>query len=69
MTYDKYWAEIGRRLANKEYANQRLGQLCFNLLYEVKPTLADIIRSSSIDPFFLDCRVGEFAIYIYKNWN
>jgi hypothetical protein len=47
----------------------RLGQHYFNILHECKPDLADEIRGSSIDPFYLDENIESFLLYIGKKFD
>lgn len=47
----------------------RLGQLYFNSLKDFKPTLADRIRASEIDPFYSDSLIPRFKLYVLENWD
>ena len=38
----------------------RIGQAVFNLAFELFPEWAEMIRSSDVDPFFLDEKVEDF---------
>lgn len=38
----------------------RAGQALFNALYEVKPRLADSIRTTSVDPFYHNDHIPDF---------
>jgi hypothetical protein len=42
----------------------RLGQTAFNVLYEVAPDLADEIRATELDPFYLDDRLPAFYQWV-----
>lgn len=42
----------------------RQGQLYFNALYDVDPELANEVRGTTIDPFYLDDRIESFMIAI-----
>lgn len=50
----------------------RYGQAAFNLLVEVKPNLAEEVRGTNRDPFFVkspqDERWDAFVDYIEENW-
>ena len=39
---------------------QRIGQKAFNDLYESNPKIADAIRGTEYDPFYVDDRLPEF---------
>ena len=67
LTNDEY-IEFRKQLKEtlKEFPSLRKGQIMFNVLYEVKPELADKIRSSNIDPFYNDNNIPEFMKYINK---
>lgn len=47
----------------------RKGQLHFNLLHRLRPDLADKIRGTEIDPFYLDERIPTYLTWITNNWH
>ncbi len=47
----------------------RLGQHYFNTLHECKPDIADEIRGSPIDPFYLDENIESFLLYVCKKFD
>lgn len=54
--------------SKRKHSAQRAGQYWFNLLHEVRPELANRIRGTEIDPFYIDERVPMFISYIGDNW-
>lgn len=41
-------------------ASWRAGQTMFNVLWELHPTLATVIRGSNVDPFYRNDRIPAF---------
>lgn len=52
---------------------QRYGQALFNRLCEVRPELAEQVRATDMDPFYVtmpqDPRLLRFIEFIEANWN
>ena len=71
MTLSKFYMD-GMILARKE--KWRYGQALFNLLLSVRPELAESVRSTDMDPFYLGGpaddfdRWDRFATHIEKEW-
>lgn len=42
----------------------RSGQTYFNVLYDIRPDLADLIRATELDPFHDDSRIGVFLAWL-----
>lgn len=69
MTFEEYTALVVKRYPfYRETNDWRSGQTYFNLLYRINPDLANSVRSSPIDPFYLDARIPAFLLYVGKNW-
>ncbi len=66
MSYGKYLSECGR--IYKQQSSWRKGQTYFNVLVQVRPDLSERIRTSHLDPFYLDERIPEFLEWICTNW-
>lgn len=49
----------------------RVGQYLFNYLYQINPDLADLIRGTENDPFYLDNddRISKFWKFVEENWH
>ncbi len=56
------------RSAQNAYTHWRYGQILFNVLHDGWPEIADHIRGSNIDPFFVtdkdDERIDRFFLYL-----
>lgn len=66
MTYEEYVKEsAGAFLANPSW---RLGQTLFNVLYDVRPGLAGLVRGTEFDPFYTDSNLPAFLTYIEERW-
>jgi hypothetical protein len=64
MTYTEYFQIVYKRFYKTE---ERFGQACFNVLAEVKPDLAERVRGTKIDPFYIDERFPEFEQFLTQN--
>lgn len=52
----------------KKNPSWRKGQTHFNVLHDVRPDLAELIRGTSIDPFHKDCVLSEFLHRVATMW-
>lgn len=53
--YDKFCLEVAQGWTNQIIQiSQRYGQFYFNMLYKVRPDVADKIRATPLDPFYWD---------------
>lgn len=54
------------------YKGERIGQAAFNVLREVRPDLADMIRGKPFDPFYAhkvdDRRFIKFVQFLEERW-
>ena len=65
----EYWQYL--EAAAKEQAahpSYRNGQALFNVLYDVRPDLAEQVRGTHLDPFYDNGLVGEFLDFVAANW-
>lgn len=62
-------AEYLHAVASTNQPEWRLGQTYFNILVEAHPSLAERVRSSQVDPFYRDDRIGEFLAFVSDNWD
>lgn len=44
----------------------RRGQVAFELAYEINSDLADSVRGTELDPFYIDARLDDFAEWFLK---
>ena len=66
-TFNDFEILYNESLINKP-KHIRVGQLYFNLLYEIHPTLANKIRGSKLDPFYFDEITQPIIDFIKNNW-
>jgi hypothetical protein len=60
---------INRVLQMQEaHPEWRVGQTFFNVLYIMRPKMADQVRGSEIDPFYQDDRVLIFLAFVDEHW-
>jgi hypothetical protein len=67
MNFGQYVSKVAATM--HEQPNWRQGQTAFNVLCEVKPNLAELIRSSDKDPFYRDDKLDEFYQYVAERWD
>lgn len=71
MTLHEFYIDATKRM-NK--TNERYGQAIFNLLCEVNPKLAEKVRGTNMDPFYVtdysnDERFQRFITFVEQNWS
>lgn len=68
----QYWQSVGMLVAGSVAGSrrtQRKGQIAMNLLSDVRPDLADKVRGTDLDPFYVDARLDDkFAKWLEENW-
>jgi hypothetical protein len=67
MTFDEFLATVKQTEADKPH--WRRGQTVFNVLYQLRPDLAERIRTTDLDPFYLDNRVPWTLAWIEDEWD
>lgn len=55
-------------IVRSENPSWRKGQTYFNVLHDVRPDLAELIRGTSIDPFYRECNFAEFMYRLSIMW-
>lgn len=65
MTYDEYLATVDRT----DRLGLRRGQHYYNVLYNLRPDLANAVCDTPADPFYDDSRIDDFLIFIQVNWD
>jgi|DEB19_MinimDraft_3_1074340.scaffolds.fasta_scaffold01263_9 hypothetical protein len=68
MTFEEFIDFYDKEATNPENYNLRRGQLLFTILREVRPDLSEKIRSTSLDPFYLDSSLPVCWLYLKNNW-
>ena len=66
MTLSEYIDLVDK--THKENKNWRRGQTYFNVLYDLRPLLADEVRGTGHDPFYLDSRITVFLLCLQNHW-
>lgn len=61
--YYNFWVRPGQY----EYSQQRLGQIFFNYLHEVRPDLAKELCATEIDPFNQNYWDVEHKLFYWLN--
>lgn len=69
MTFDQFIDLYEKEAKNLDNSHFRRGQLLFNILREIRPDLSEKIRSTSLDPFYLDASIPLCWLFIQKNWD
>lgn len=46
----------------------RAGQTAFNILVQVRPDIAEMLRGSDYDPFHQDYRLPAFYDFVWRHW-
>lgn len=63
-----FWANLHTYI-NKYGQHQRMGQMMWNVLEELRPDLASRIRGSyKYDPFNNDANINDFLDFIERTW-
>lgn len=66
MTYNQYVEEVHRVWSL--HPEWRWGQAYFNVLVEHRPDLSEPIRTTELDPFYLDERMPAFMNEVLARW-
>ncbi len=66
-TYEEYTTAVAAKL--RDYPHWRRGQAAFNMLWEMRPELADKIATGPRDPFYRDDRLPDFLGWVEENWS
>ena len=69
QTVQKAQAANATKILAEEVLGLRRGQIHFNVLCDLHPTLAESVRGSDLDPFYRDDLVPAFLEHIQKAWS
>lgn len=64
-----YWAGLLKYC--EKHPHWRYGQCAFNYLSQVNPNLGEKVRSSPVDPFYVDHNhptLTKFSDFLKENW-
>jgi hypothetical protein len=65
MELSEFFSFISRLTEDRpEY--ERLGQRAFNLLYSTHPEIANQIRGTKYDPFYVDSKIVDFLVKLLE---
>lgn len=68
MTFEEY-LELVNRFSRAVPQYQRLGQVYFNTLDDVRSDLADRVRGIQyLDPFYQNGNIPAFLDFVGRNW-
>jgi hypothetical protein len=65
-TFEEFTLRV--TLAQVRNPSWRAGQTAFNVLWDMRPDLSEQVRSTSLDPFYVDERLPEFYEFVKENW-
>lgn len=66
MSVNHFFILVDKRMTN--HPNERKGQAAFNLLcFDIgRDDLADLVRGTKDDPFFVDSRIDDFIHFLVQ---
>jgi len=67
MTFADYVALVEQRQA--EQPTWREGQTYFNVLYDHRPDLSELVRATVLDPFHDADIVPDFLVFVAAHWD
>lgn len=65
-TFTQYLIQVSKTL--NEETHWRLGQTYFNVLYEMRPDIADKVRTTALDPYYSDSNIDDFLEWVITKW-
>jgi hypothetical protein len=68
MTFNEFYEIYQRALSTNTYPDWRKGQTLFNMLFFHNPGLANQIRGSKMDPFYLNDEPNVCLAFLAYNW-
>jgi len=69
VSFAEYLQTVQKAQAANRNKTLRRGQIHFNVLCDLHPTLAESVRGSDLDPFYRDDLVPAFLEHIQKAWS
>lgn len=67
ITFEEFCHDI--EVTMRRHPQWRRGQTCFNMLRAIKPDLADEVRTSPYDPFYMDEKLPGFFTWLSERWD
>ena len=72
ITLAEFWNDVNLMAAGHMGQRMRYGQIAFNMLNDVRPDLAAVVRGSIMDPFYCektrDPRFLRFIDFLQEKW-
>lgn len=69
VSFAEYLQTVQRHQAANQNKVLRNGQIYFNVLCDIHPSLAESIRAGDIDPFYRDDLIPAFIEHLSKEWS
>lgn len=72
MTYQEFEELVHRQFEQYEKESPgylRIGQVYFNLLFDIRPDIAEYMRGSIIDPFFKHRITEVVRTFVIDRWD
>jgi hypothetical protein len=72
VRYEEFLISVSDKLADMDrhpsVYKWRRGQMCFNMLRDARPVLAEKVRATDKDPFYDDTRIPAFFMWLIAVW-
>lgn len=68
-TFEKFVTAVVHHMDNTPNLDWRAGQYASNMLWKVRPDIAELVRGSDYNPFYLDSRLPLFYDFVMRHWN
>ena len=72
ITLAEFWNDVNNMAVGPMGQRLRYGQIAFNMLNDVRPDLAHVVRGTNADPFYCnktrDPRFLLFIDFLQENW-
>lgn len=66
MTFEEFVARVAdEQVRHPEW---RVGQTAFNVLWKLRPELAEQVRVTEANPYYLDDRLPAFYEWLEQHW-
>lgn len=69
MNFAEFIEEFEKKYSILKDIKLRRGQVFYNYLFEIKPTMAKEINGTNLDPYYKDQVSSETYQFVSDNWN
>lgn len=66
--FSEYVSAVCEHVFSEVTPSWRTGQTAFNILVQVRPDIAEMVRGSLYDPFYQDSRLAGFYDFVLRHW-